>query len=173
MFNELILVITLLVSSMIPAAMQEKEQQVAEIVQLPPAREIPGLTIPDQFPRACVDCHVNYPDMNLDSRLSTVMGGWRVEVEAEVLEIARTVARTDTALTGRHPAVDRALTDIPNGCLDCHSDSRNPVPLRQVLHKLHLAENSVFLRVFRGECTHCHKLDANTGTWQVPSSPEN
>jgi len=28
------------------------------------------------------------------------------------------------------------------------------------------------MTLFQGECTHCHKLDAMTGKWSMPSGPE-
>ena len=34
-----------------------------------PPRAIPGIVVVDNFPNACVDCHVNYTDMKLDLRL--------------------------------------------------------------------------------------------------------
>jgi hypothetical protein len=29
-----------------------------------------------------------------------------------------------------------------------------------------------FLALFHGECTLCHKLDAKSGAWAIPSGPE-
>jgi hypothetical protein len=41
-----------------------------------PLPQIPGVTAPDQFPRGCVDCHVNRPDLKMDVRISTIMRQW-------------------------------------------------------------------------------------------------
>jgi hypothetical protein len=32
--------------------------------------------------------------------------------------------------------------------------------------------NNVFVTTFKGDCTHCHKLDAKTGAWSMPSGAE-
>ena len=34
---------------------------------MPPARKIPGMTAADTHPGACVDCHIIYKEMNLDT----------------------------------------------------------------------------------------------------------
>jgi len=44
-------------------------------------------------------------------------------------------------------------------------------PLVRVIHLTGGAENH-FMTIFQGECTHCHKLDVQTGAWSVPSGPE-
>ena len=43
-----------------------------------------------------------------------------------------------------------------------------------MMHVIHLegVKDGHFLSIFQGECTHCHKLEKNTGTWRVPSGPE-
>ena len=141
--------------------------------ELPPAREIPGITAADRFPRACIDCHINYSDMNLDTRISTLLAQWSEGVEPAVLEAARSVTDPTIDLSGVHPRVDAALNDIPAACLGCHqSDTDDIPPLVPLLHKIHLGSDGVFLSVFQGECTHCHKLDEATGQWHVPSGPE-
>jgi hypothetical protein len=42
------------------------------------------------------------------------------------------------------------------------------------MHLVHLTggTDNVFVSTFKGDCTHCHKLDAKTGAWSLPSSPE-
>jgi hypothetical protein len=142
---------------------------------LPPSRPIPGITTEDLFPNGCVDCHINYTDMNLDTRLSTILARWSEAVEPAVLDAARGIAGPDIALTGVHPRVDQVLVDIPAACFGCHQDgAKGVVPLVPLLHKLHLGggNEGVFLRLFQGECTHCHKLDKASGRWQVPSARE-
>jgi len=141
----------------------------------PPPRPIPGITAPDSFPNACVDCHVLYPDRGLDVRLSTLMARWRDQVEPRLLGLAQASAPGGRRLGGRHPDVTEALADIPNGCLECHGkDARRAPPFAALLHAVHLsggAENH-FVSIFGGECTYCHKLDQANGRWSVPSRPE-
>jgi len=144
--------------------------------EMPPARGIPGITVEDQFPRACVDCHVNYEEMNRDTRLSTLIAQWTTQVEPQLLETAQAVAGPGLELTGVHPRVNAALGDIPAACLGCHeSKAANAPPLPPLLHKIHLGggDEAVFLRVFQGECTHCHKLNKDSGQWWIPSGAEN
>lgn len=141
---------------------------------LPSAREIPGITSADKFPRACVDCHINMPDINRDERIGTMMSEWTSGVRKELLDKARSVANGGASLRGRHPAVTGALEDIPAACVTCHerTDSRAP-PLGPLLHIIHLTgQENHFLRIFQGECTHCHKLDTDTGKWSMPTAPE-
>lgn len=141
----------------------------------PPPRAIPGLTAEDQFPRACVSCHVNRTDLGLDVRLSTLMKQWYVEVPAALAAKAQASAPAGVTLKARHPAADSSLQDIPGRCLRCHGrNARMAPPFAQLLHQIHLtggAENH-FLTLFQGECTYCHKLDQTTGRWRIPSAPE-
>ena len=141
----------------------------------PPPRSIPGLTTEDQFPRACVSCHVNRADIGLDVRLSTMMKHWYAEAPAPLVDQARASAPAGLIIKGKHPEADASLQDIPSRCLRCHSrTSKLAPPFAQMLHLIHLTgegEHS-FLRLFQGECTYCHKLDKATGKWAIPSGPE-
>jgi cytochrome c553 len=141
----------------------------------PPARAIPGVNAPDAFPNACVDCHLEYKERNMDVRLSTLMNGWREKVSPALLEKTRAAAPTGVRLEGRHPDATAALKSIPAGCVTCHGkDSKRAPQFAALIHAVHLtggAEN-VFITAFQGECTHCHKLDASTGRTRVPSAAE-
>ncbi len=141
----------------------------------PPPRAIPGLTAPDAFPGGCVDCHVNLPQMNLDTRLSVRMKAWQSGVDPAFLDKVKAYAPEGITLTGKHPDVDDVLADIPNGCLKCHDrDSRTAPPFARMLHGLHLTggEKNHYLSMFQGECTHCHKLDPKSGVWSYASGAE-
>lgn len=143
--------------------------------ELPPVRAIPGITAEDQFPNACVDCHIDYGETNMDKRLSTIMEPWGDEVDPAVLEAAQAVVGPGIELMGAHPPLDVAGMSIPEECMLCHvGDDSEAIPFAPLVHKIHLAggSDSIFLRVFQGECTHCHKLDQATGQWQVPSGSE-
>src|SRR5512138_3267704 len=86
----------------------------------PPVRSIPGINAPDQFPGACVSCHVNMPERNMDARFSTLLKGWTQRVEPALLEKAQAAAPEGVVLKGKHPAITTALKDVPAGCIKCH-----------------------------------------------------
>jgi len=139
-------------------------------------RDIPGITTADQFPGACVDCHVNMPDRKMDVRIGTLMKQWYEKVDPKIVKRVQTTMPGGRALKGRHPVLPAdGLRDIPASCRSCHrSASREAPPLGPMLHVLHLtggAENH-YIKLFGGACTYCHKFDAGTGQWKLPSGPE-
>jgi hypothetical protein len=145
--------------------------------EMPPARRIPGITAEDRYPQGCVDCHINYEEMNRDTRLSTLIDQWATSVPPKLLEEAQAIAGPNIKLKGVHPRLRGVgfLGGIPAVCVGCHEHEAKTAPrLVPLLHKIHLAggDEGVFLTVFQGECTHCHKLDKATGQWRVPSGPE-
>ena len=143
--------------------------------KLPPARKIPGLTAEDKFPNGCIDCHINMPDIKQDERISTLMSKWNKKVESKLLKKAQAVAPAGVMLKGIHPMASASLKNIPAACATCHSKtSRTAPPLAALLHILHLTggDENHFLTIFRGECTYCHKMNAATGVWTMPSGPE-
>lgn len=167
----LMIIIILLVGMAMMVA--QEGQQPAQ--QPPPARKIPGITVPDNFPHACVDCHLNYVEMKLDTRFSTLMQHWTEMTEPKLLQKARAAAPEGLKVTGKHPPVGNIYDDIPGKCLVCHNrESKIAPPFARMLHKIHLTggEENHFLTLFQGECTHCHKLDQATGRWVIPSGPE-
>lgn len=150
---------------------QDKEKA----AQVPAARKIPGITAEDAYPRGCVDCHINYPQLNLDTRFSSLMKAWNEKVDPALLAKVQASAPPGVTLKGKHPVVPPALKSIPQGCLTCHSKKSTVAPpFAQMLHRIHLSggEENHFLTMFQGECTHCHKFNTSTGQWSLPSSPE-
>ncbi|MGE5345035.1 MAG: hypothetical protein ACM3JH_03690 [Acidithiobacillales bacterium] len=142
--------------------------------RLPPVRKIPGLTAPDTHPKGCVDCHIQYPDRKLDERFSTLMAAWTTKVNAGLLKKAQAAAPAGVTLKGKHPKTP-AMREIPRSCLGCHSKgSKTAPPFGQMIHLFHLTggNENRFLTIFQGECTLCHKLDAATGQWTMPSGVE-
>jgi hypothetical protein len=138
----------------------------------PPARKIPGITAEDGFPRACVDCHIVYPEMNMDKRISTLMKQLNDKVEPKLLAKVQAQGLT---LKGRHPEATESLEDIPAGCLECHTNYSKEAPsFGRMMHVIHLngGEENHFMTIFQGECTHCHKFNTATGEWSLPSGPE-
>lgn len=142
---------------------------------LPPARKIPGINAPDENPHACVDCHINHPEMNLDARFSTQLVQWGEKVEPGLLAKAQASAPKGLILRGRHPRTTNAVNNIPASCLVCHKkDSKTSPPFAQMIHTIHLTggEENHFLTIFQGECTYCHKLDMKSGQWTIPNGAE-
>ena len=146
-----------------------------EPLKLPPAREIPGLTTADHFPGGCVDCHINMPERNQDERISTLMARWSKDAGPKLLKHAQAAAPTGLKLKGSHPNVPGSLKNIPAACMGCHGrTSKTAPPFVAMLHSIHLTGGgeSHYLTIFQGECTSCHKMDAKTGAWSMPSGPE-
>jgi hypothetical protein len=156
-------------------AMEAQQEEGKNPDAVPTARPIPGITSKDVFPRGCVDCHINRPDLKMDVRLSTLMKQWNQRVDSKLLDRAKLSAPDGLKVTGKHPRVESALKNIPAECLNCHAaNSRSAPPFARMLHGIHLgggAENH-FLTMFQGECTHCHKLNQTTGRWHFFSGPE-
>jgi len=141
----------------------------------PAAVASPATPGEDAYPGGCVDCHVNMPEAGVDARFGTAFARWREEVDAGLLARAQSTMPEGVRLKGRHPAAGRSLEDVPAACLKCHrADSKSAPPFGRLLHLVHLTggENNHFVTLFQGECTHCHKLDAATGKWSLPSGPE-
>ncbi len=140
------------------------------------ARQIPGITADDPFPGGCVDCHIQYPDRNLDVRFSTLLALWEREVSPELLARSKASTEPGVTLQGMHPETKPdVIKDIPGACVDCHRRRSDEAPiLSRLVHLTHLTggAESVFLNEFKGECTLCHKLDLKTGAWSMPSGPE-
>lgn len=161
-----------IVSIAIPAAAQPPQGG----PPMPPARKIPGITAPDTHPRACVDCHINYVDMKLDARFSTLMKGWTAQVPPPLVSHAKSAAPAGLAIRGKHPAVpEGSFRNIPASCLACHGKaSKTAPPFARMIHEIHLTggDTNHYLTMFQGECTLCHKLDAKSGGWTIPSGPE-
>jgi len=145
-----------------------------ETKETPSPRAIPGVNAPDQFPKGCVSCHKNYPDMKFDARLSTIMSAWNDAVDPKILAKAQAMAPEGVTLKGKHTFKFSAETNIPEACNKCHGKMKSAPPLHQLLHVIHLTgdKDNHFMTMFQGECSHCHKLDQKTGIWNVVSAKE-
>ena len=112
---------------------------------------LPGITIPDDRPNGCVDCHKNQGE-GKDYRLNVSL-----------------------AATGKHPKIDSIVKVLPDGCLVCHKAGAKPGALNLVLHKAHYAKgaDSAFVQSYQGACLNCHKLNPATGEMSVKSGPKN
>lgn len=138
------------------------------------ARGTPAATqAKDAYPNGCVDCHVDGKNGNL--RMSALMASWTTAVPAALVDKAKAASVTASKIKGKHPPMANVKTNIPQTCLTgCHKKgSAIAPPFAQLMHTVHLvgAKNQ-YPATFKGECTHCHKLDQKTGAWKVASGPE-
>lgn len=141
----------------------------------PALRPIPGITAEDPFPRGCVDCHVERPDLKMDVRLSTIMRPWQTQVDPAFLARVQPYAPSGVMLKGKHEPFDDTKEDIPTACITCHDKKpKTAPPFARLVHGLHLVggEKNHFLTKFEGQCTYCHKLDTVTGAWSVGHGSE-
>lgn len=129
----------------------------------------------DAFPQGCVSCHVLDKATSKDQRLSTLLKAWSAgKVSPDLLARSKAAMPAGVALKGKHPAATDALEDIPGACLDCHdAGSKKAPPFARLMHTVHLtgAKNE-FVTRHKSDCTSCHKLNATTGEWTLPSGPE-
>lgn len=140
----------------------------------PPPRAIPGITAEDPHPNGCVDCHVNMKELDMDVRISTLMAQWQAGVEPKLLAAAKAAAPDPEKITGKHPKASTS-GEIPKSCLICHgAASKTAPPFARLMHVVHLTggEENLYMGYYQGDCTHCHKLDAKTGAWAIPSAKE-
>jgi hypothetical protein len=137
----------------------------------PAARKIPGINAPDPYAKACVDCHVKGPDR--PAPLSVIIKQWNTKVDPSLLAKAQSAAPKGLMLKGKH--FGAPATDVPASCLKCHAKgSKVAPPFATMMHAIHLTggDANSFMTTFQGECTDCHKLNAKTGEWSIPSGPE-
>lgn len=129
----------------------------------------------DAHPQACVSCHVVDKATGKDHRLSTLLKAWTAgKVSPELLARTKAAMPPGVAVKGRHPSTTDALEDMPSACLDCHdSGSKKAPPFGLLMHTVHLtgAKNE-FVTNYNSDCTACHKMNATTGEWTMPSGPE-
>ena len=111
----------------------------------------------------------------MDTRLSALMTEWKEKVAPDLLAKSQAAMPPGAKLKGKHPGPGTSLQNVPAGCVKCHgATSKIAPPMGPMMHVIHLTgggENH-FLREFQGECTHCHKFNAATGRWSVPSGAE-
>jgi hypothetical protein len=141
----------------------------------PQLRDIPGITTADIFPSGCVSCHLNFADRNMDTRISTLLVKWMEKVDPKLLAKAQAAASKGVILVGKHPSATESLADIPLACIECHRNMpQNATLFSQMIHLIHLTggQGNHYMTLFQGECTHCHKLNPDTGKWVIPSGGE-
>lgn len=116
--------------------------------------ELPGITVEDEKPNGCVDCHKPRPDIGMDFRLSLALPN-----------------------EGNHPDVGDMVAngEIPTVCKTCHMDK-----LANRVHLVHLTGDrhdgnvtqNHFITSYHGQCLYCHDLDLDTGKMTIKTGYE-
>ena len=110
--------------------------------------KLSGITVKDEHPNGCVDCH-------------KVSGGndYRLNVE----------------LGSGHPDISKIVRTVPNDCSMCHKANTKAGALNLQTHKIHYQNpaNNNFVKAYQGDCLTCHSLDLATGVMKVKSGPKN
>lgn len=102
---------------------------------------------PGPYPQGCVDCHAKDGAENIGALLERL----------------------------GHRKVDAKTETVPGDCKSCHSEEGGFSLLSEMAHIYHYenpAKNE-FIRVYGGECLHCHALDVETGVVSSKSGPKN
>jgi hypothetical protein len=112
---------------------------------------LPGVTVDDDRPNGCVDCHVKVDDER----------DYRLNVEVAHVE--------------KHPPVDKIVKTVPDDCMKCHKEGSKAGAMSEVSHKSHFTKgkDNHFVSHYSGECLHCHSIDLGTGVIGVKSGPSN
>ena len=112
---------------------------------------LPGVTVDDDYPNGCVDCHGKSND------------GGQVLINAALKNVKK------------HPPVDKMVKKVPDDCLKCHKEGAKSGAMREFTHKTHFSKgkDSLFVSNYNGECLNCHSIDLGTGAISVKSGPSN
>jgi hypothetical protein len=112
---------------------------------------LPGVTVEDEHPNGCVDCHANMGP-NRDFRLNVSLG----ELEG-------------------HPPIDFIVKTLPDGCGLCHKEGTAAGPISLITHENHYhdADENNFISIYGGACLNCHSLDPSSGLVGMKSGPKN
>ncbi len=112
--------------------------------------ELAGITVEDEHPNACVDCHAQS-----DS------GDHRLNVALKEME--------------DHPDITRIVRNLPADCAMCHKANMPAGGLSEVVHMAHYAnpDENHFVASYNGECLACHALNTSTGVMSNKSGPKN
>jgi len=113
--------------------------------------KLSGVTVKDEHPNGCVDCHVKVSDEK-DYRMP-----------AEIAHVEN------------HPPIDKVVKIVPKDCGMCHKPDAKAGALNLVTHKFHYQNPSEnhFISNYNGDCLNCHSLDMNTFKMGVKSGPAN
>jgi len=113
---------------------------------------LPGITVKDEHPNGCVDCHktAGDKDYRLNAALAQIKG---------------------------HPNIAKVVKKVPDGCAMCHKagGSGKAPALANVVHEFHYkdAAKNAFVTVYQGACLNCHQLNTDNGEMKVKSGAAN
>ena len=109
-----------------------------------------GITVEDEHPNGCIDCHKQAGDND-----------YRLNVSLK-------------EITG-HPDITAIVRELPGGCVMCHKDKAPAGALDTITHKYHYEnpDENHFVSGYAGECLACHALNTDTGVMTVKSGPKN
>jgi hypothetical protein len=111
---------------------------------------LPGITVTDEHPNGCVDCH-------------KASGGndYRMNVELANVE--------------GHPKVDAIVKNVPQDCLMCHKEGAKAGALNNIVHRDHYrnANDNHFVSFYQGACLNCHSVNPDSGEMTVKGGPKN
>ena len=112
---------------------------------------LPGLTVADQYPKGCVDCHKAFGGK--DFRLN----------------------RGLAAIEGHDDMGDDVIRNVPQDCMKCHTDGGDAEPLGDSLHRIHFGnpDKNVFVVHQQGNCLYCHHINPESGEMTIKSGPRN
>jgi hypothetical protein len=111
---------------------------------------LPGVTVKDDHPNGCVDCHTasGSNDYRLNAELAGVEG---------------------------HPKIDAIVKNVPQDCLMCHKEGANAGPLSFIVHRDHYRNpaDNAFVSHYQGACLNCHSVSPGSGKMSVKNGPKN
>ena len=112
--------------------------------------KLSGVTVKDEYPNGCVDCHTQSGENN-----------YRLNTELKNLN--------------GHPDITKITKTVPKDCAMCHTPKLPAGSLNLITHKSHYqnpSKNS-FISDYQGDCLACHSLNLSTGEMSVKSGPKN
>jgi hypothetical protein len=112
--------------------------------------KLSGITIKDEHPNGCVDCH----------KVAGEGQDYRLNVEL--------------AAAG-HPDISKIVKTVPEDCAMCHKTGAKAGALNTQAHHLHYVnpDENHFIAYYFGDCLACHALNVATGEMSVKSGPKN
>lgn len=111
---------------------------------------LPGVTVTDEHPNGCVDCHKVSGDND-----------YRLNVELANIE--------------GHPKIDAIVKNAPQDCLMCHKEGAKAGPLSNIVHRDHYRNpnDNHFVSFYQGACLNCHSVSPGSGKMTVKNGPKN
>jgi hypothetical protein len=111
---------------------------------------LPGITVADEYPNGCVDCHKVSGEND-----------YRLNVELAELD--------------GHPKIDAIVKTVPQDCLMCHKEGANAGALHLITHEGHYHNpgDNAFVKFYQGACLQCHSVNPGSGKMGIKNGPKN